>query len=45
MKDLDELFRRVTGMDVRVASAETGIAEESKRRPPIRLTPRRSAFC
>ena len=30
LKDLDELFRRVTGMDVRVASAETGIAEESK---------------
>ena len=25
-----EEFRRVTGMDVRVASAETGIAEESK---------------
>lgn len=30
LKDFDELFRRVTGMDVRVASAETGIAEESK---------------
>ncbi len=30
LKDLDELFRRVTGMDVRVASAETGIAGESK---------------
>ena len=30
LKDLDELFRRVTGMDVRVASAETGITEESK---------------
>ena len=30
LKDLDELFRRVTGMDVRVASAESGIAEESK---------------
>ena len=24
------LFRRVTGMDVRIASAETGVAEESK---------------
>lgn len=32
LKDLDELFRRVTGMDVRVASAETGVAEESKER-------------
>ena len=30
LKDLDELFRRVTGMDVRVASAEPGVAEESK---------------
>lgn len=30
LKDLDELFRRVTGMDVRVASAEAGVAEESK---------------
>lgn len=30
LKDVDELFRRVTGMDVRIASAETGIAEESK---------------
>ena len=29
-RNADELFRRVTGMDVRVASAETGIAEESK---------------
>ena len=24
------MFRRVTGMDVRIASAETGVAEESK---------------
>lgn len=30
LRDLDELFRRVTGMDVRVGSAETGITEESK---------------
>lgn len=30
LKDLDELFRRVTGMDVRVASPEQGITEESK---------------
>ena len=30
LKDLDELFRRVTGMDVRVAVPETGIAGESK---------------
>lgn len=30
LKDLDELFRRVTGMDVRIASAETGVAEESR---------------
>ena len=30
LKDVDELFRRVTGMDVRVASAETGVAEESR---------------
>ena len=30
LKDLDELFRRVTGMDVRVAVPETGITEESK---------------
>ena len=29
LKDVDELFRRVTGMDVRIASAETGVAEES----------------
>lgn len=32
LKDLDELFRRVTGMDVRVASPEVGITEESKER-------------
>ena len=30
LKDLDELFRRVTGMDVRVALPEAGITEESK---------------
>ena len=30
LKDLDELFRRVTGMDVRVAVPETGITDESK---------------
>ena len=30
LKDLDELFRRVTGMDVRVAVPEAGITEESK---------------
>ena len=30
LKDIDELFRRVTGMEVRIASPETGIAEESK---------------
>lgn len=30
LKDIDELFRRVTGMEVRIASPETGIAEASK---------------
>lgn len=30
LKDVDELFRRVMGMDVRIASAETGVAEESR---------------
>ena len=30
LKDLDELFRRVTGMDVRVAVPEPGITGESK---------------
>ncbi|WP_290540415.1 cell division protein FtsA [Alistipes sp.] len=30
LKDLDELFRRVTGMDVRVALPEAGITEEAK---------------
>ena len=30
LKDVDELFRRVTGMDVRIASAATGVAEESR---------------
>ncbi len=29
LKDLDELFRRVSGLDVRVAVPEIGIAEES----------------
>ena len=32
LKDLDELFRRVTGLDVRVAVPETGITEASKER-------------
>ncbi len=30
LKDIDELFRRVTGMEVRIASPETSIAEASK---------------
>lgn len=30
LRDLDELFRRVTGMDVRIASAETGLDDASK---------------
>jgi len=30
LKDLDELFRRVTQLDVRIASPDVGIAEESK---------------
>ncbi|MDE6046655.1 MAG: cell division protein FtsA [Alistipes sp.] len=30
LKDMDELFRRVTGMDVRVAIPDAGVAEESK---------------
>lgn len=30
LKDLDELFRRVTGLDVRVALPESGITESSK---------------
>ena len=32
LKDLDELFRRVTKMDVRVALPEAGISEESQAR-------------
>lgn len=32
LKDLDELFRRVTKMDVRVAVPEAGLTEESKAR-------------
>lgn len=32
LKDLDELFRRVTGMDVRVAVPEASLTEESKER-------------
>lgn len=32
LKHLDELFRRVTGMDVRVALPEEGITEDSKSR-------------
>lgn len=30
LKDIDELFRRVTGMDVRIAAPESNITEESK---------------
>ncbi|MEG1672927.1 MAG: cell division protein FtsA [Alistipes sp.] len=30
LKDIDELFHRVTGMDVRIALPEIGITEESK---------------
>jgi len=30
LKDIDELFRRVTGMDVRIALPEAGLSEESK---------------
>lgn len=30
LKDMDELFRRVTGMDVRVASPEVNVTEDSK---------------
>ncbi len=30
LKDIDELFRRVTGMDVRLAAPEIGISESSK---------------
>lgn len=30
LKDLDELFRRTTGMDVRVAAPETGLTETSR---------------
>ncbi|MEG2613992.1 MAG: cell division protein FtsA [Alistipes sp.] len=30
LKDMDELFHRVTGMDVRIALPEAGITEESK---------------
>ena len=30
LKDIDELFRRITGMDVRIASAETGLQDGSK---------------
>lgn len=30
LKDIDELFRRVTGMEVRIAQPEVGLAEESK---------------
>ncbi len=32
LKDIDELFRRVTGMDVRVATPDEYVAEESKER-------------
>ncbi len=30
LKEIDELFRRVTGLDVRLAAPEVGIGEESK---------------
>jgi len=30
LKDIDELFRRATGMEVRIAIPETGVSEESK---------------
>ncbi|MEG0789097.1 MAG: cell division protein FtsA [Alistipes sp.] len=30
LKDIDELFRRVTGMDVRIAAAEVGLSDEAK---------------
>lgn len=30
LKDIDELFRRVTGMDVRIGMAETGISESTR---------------
>ncbi len=30
LKDFDELFRRVTGLDVRIAVPETGLTEDSK---------------
>ena len=42
LKDLDELFRRVTGMDVRVAVPEPGITGESKERR--HRAPRGSSF-
>ena len=32
LKDIDELFRRLTGLDVRVAQPESGITERSKAR-------------
>lgn len=32
LKDLDELFRRVTRMDVRIASVDMGVTEESKQK-------------
>ena len=32
LKDIDELFRRLTGMDVRVAQPDSGITERSKAR-------------
>ena len=45
LKDLDELFRRVTKMDVRVALPEAGISEESQARIPILPSRRPRAFC
>lgn len=32
LKDVDELFRRITGMDVRVGAAESGFTDEAKER-------------
>lgn len=32
LKNIDELFRRVTGMDVRVATPDTGVCEDAKER-------------
>ena len=39
LQHIDELFRRVTGMDVRVAVPETGITEESKEKVADAMRP------